>query len=50
LRRRVARYELDLDADVGEICLDGTTCNANLNFEGGDRRLDLTAGGAGRRK
>ena len=23
----------------GQICLQGTTCNANLNFEGGDRRL-----------
>jgi hypothetical protein len=24
---------------TGSICLQGTTCNANLNFEGGDRRL-----------
>ena len=24
---------------VGKICLSGTTCNANTNFEGGDRRL-----------
>jgi hypothetical protein len=24
---------------VGKICLSGTTCNANPNFEGGDRRL-----------
>jgi hypothetical protein len=23
----------------GQICLQGTTCNANINFEGGDRRL-----------
>jgi hypothetical protein len=23
----------------GDICLQGTTCNANTNFEGGDRRL-----------
>ncbi|MBK5228288.1 MAG: hypothetical protein JJE05_07260 [Actinobacteria bacterium] len=24
---------------MGKICLDGTTCNANTSFEGGDRRL-----------
>ena len=24
---------------VGHICLEGTTCNANQNFDGGDRRL-----------
>jgi len=24
---------------IGKICLDGTTCNADTNFQGGDRRL-----------
>jgi hypothetical protein len=29
----------DRPIHIGKICLSGTACNANLNFEGGDRRL-----------